>query len=84
MAGMSRSHLNQPWLIVEDTLRAKIRRLAYKHPRFGYRRIQALLKGLGWQNQCQTGTTDLARGRPASQKETITAQERPKRDCSGA
>ena len=49
LAGMSRSHLNQPRLIEEDALRAEIQRLAYKHLRFGYRRIHALLKGLGWQ-----------------------------------
>jgi putative transposase len=48
LAGISRNHLNQPRLIEEDLLRAEIRRLAYKHPRFGYRRIHALLKGLGW------------------------------------
>ena len=47
LAGISRSHLNQPRRIDEDALRAEIRRLAYKHPRFGYRRIHALLKK-GW------------------------------------
>ena len=47
LAGISRSHLNQPRLIDEDALRAEIRRLAYQHPRFGYRRIHALLKK-GW------------------------------------
>jgi putative transposase len=41
---MSRSHLNRVSLIDEDGLRAEIRRLASKHPRFGYRRIHALLK----------------------------------------
>ncbi len=46
---MSRSHLNQPRLIAEDSLKAEIRRLVYKHPRLDYRRIHALLKGLGWQ-----------------------------------
>jgi len=46
---MSRSHLNRPRLISEDALKAEIRRLACKHPRFGYRRIHALLKRLGWQ-----------------------------------
>jgi putative transposase len=45
---MSRSHLNQPRLIEQAGLK-EIRRLAFKHPRFGYRRIHALLKGLGWQ-----------------------------------
>jgi len=48
LSGMSRSHLNQPRLIEEDALRAEIRRLAYKHSRFGYRRIHALLEGLKW------------------------------------
>lgn len=48
LVGISRSHLNEPRLIEEDLLRAEIRRLAYKYPRFGYRRIHALLKGLGW------------------------------------
>jgi len=48
LTGISRSHLNQPRLIEEDALRAEIQRLAYKHARFGYRRIHALLKGLGW------------------------------------
>ena len=41
--------MNQPRLIEEDALKAEIKRLAYKYPRFGYRRIHALLKGLGWQ-----------------------------------
>lgn len=49
LAGLSRSHLNQPRLIADDALKAEIWRLTYKHPRFGYRRIHALLKGLGWQ-----------------------------------
>jgi transposase InsO family protein len=48
LVGISRNHLNQPRLITEDALKVEIRRLAYKHPRFGYRRIHALLKGLGW------------------------------------
>jgi putative transposase len=49
LAGISRSHLNQPRLIEEDALRVEIKQLAYKYPRFGYRRIHALLAALGWQ-----------------------------------
>lgn len=49
LAGISRSHLKRPSLIEADALLAEIQRLATKHPRFGYRRIHALLKGLGWQ-----------------------------------
>jgi len=45
---ISRSHLNEPRLIDEDTLRSEIRRLAFKHPRFGYRRIHVLLRDSNW------------------------------------
>lgn len=48
LVGLSRSHLSQPRLIEEEALKAEIRRLAHKYPRFGYRRIHHLLKGLGW------------------------------------
>lgn len=41
---ISRSHLNQRRLLDEGELRSEIKRLAYQHPRFGYRRIHALLK----------------------------------------
>lgn len=40
---ISRSHLNQRRLLDESELRSEIKRLAYQHPRFGYRRIHALL-----------------------------------------
>jgi len=49
LSGISRSHLKHSRLIEEDALRAEIKRLAYKHPRFGYRRIHSLLSPLGWQ-----------------------------------
>lgn len=41
--------MNRPRLIEEEALKAEIRRLAHKHPRFGYRRIHVLLERLGWQ-----------------------------------
>jgi len=46
---MSRSHLKRPHPLQEDELRREVLRLSYLHPRFGYRRIHALLKTLGWQ-----------------------------------
>jgi len=47
LVGLSRSRLNAPYQVQEAALRAEIRRLSYKHPRFGYRRIHALLAGDG-------------------------------------
>lgn len=47
LVGLSRSRLNVPYQVQEAALRAEIRRLSYKHPRFGYRRIHALLPGAG-------------------------------------
>jgi putative transposase len=47
LVGLSRSRLNAPYPVQEAALRAEIRRLSYKYPRFGYRRIHALLPGTG-------------------------------------
>jgi putative transposase len=40
---ISRSHLNDPGFTGNDALQAEIRRLSYKFPRFGYRRIHGIL-----------------------------------------
>lgn len=45
---VSRSHLKAPRLIDNASLRQEIKLLSYKYPRFGYRRIHALLKESGW------------------------------------
>lgn len=46
---ISRSHLNDPGFTGNDALQAEIRRLSYKFPRFGYRRIHGILtKQMGW------------------------------------
>lgn len=47
LVGLSRSRLNAPYRVQEVVLRADIRRLSYKYPRFGYRRIHALLQQAG-------------------------------------
>lgn len=47
LVGISRSRLNTPYQVQEAELRAEIRRLSYKYPRFGYRRIHALLPQAG-------------------------------------
>lgn len=47
LVGLSRSRLNTPYRVQEVALRTEIRRLSYKYPRFGYRRIHALLPGTG-------------------------------------
>lgn len=47
LVGLSRSRLNAPYRVQEAALRAEIRRLSYKYPRFGYRRIHALLQQAG-------------------------------------
>lgn len=49
LSKVSRSHLDEPRLVDNETLRQEVRRLSYKYVRFGYRRIHALLKELGWQ-----------------------------------
>lgn len=50
LSKVSRSHLNEPRRIDNEALRQEIRRLSFKYPRFGYRRIHAILvKQLGWQ-----------------------------------
>lgn len=49
LSKVSRSHLNEPRLLDNETLRQEVRRLSYKYVRLGYRRIHALLKELGWQ-----------------------------------
>lgn len=69
--------MNQPRLIAEDALKAEIRRLAYKHPRFGYRRIHALLKGLGWQ-------INVKRVRRIWRKEGLQVKRKRKRRRKGA
>lgn len=46
---ISRSHLNEPRLIDNATLRQEIRQLSYENPRYGHRRIHALLRQEGWQ-----------------------------------
>lgn len=47
LVGLSRSRLNTPYQVREAELRAEIRRLSYKYPRFGYRRIHVLLQQAG-------------------------------------
>jgi putative transposase len=74
---MSRSHLNQPRLIAEDSLKAEIRRLAYKNSRFGYRHIHALLKGLGWQ-------INVKRVRRIWREEGLQVRKKRKRRRKGA
>lgn len=41
--------MNEPRLVDNEQLRIEIRRLSFQFPRFGYRRIHALLRELGWQ-----------------------------------
>jgi putative transposase len=49
LLGLSRNHLKMPHPSqAEEALRQEIRRLSDLYPRFGYRRIHALLKALGW------------------------------------
>jgi putative transposase len=47
LVGLSRSRLNAPYQVQEAELRIAIRQLSYKYPRFGYRRIHALLHQAG-------------------------------------
>lgn len=50
LSQVSRSHLNEPRRIDNEILRQEIRRLSYKFPRFGHRRIHGILtKQMGWQ-----------------------------------
>lgn len=50
LSQVSRSHLHEARSIANQALREEIRRLSYKFPRFGYRRIHAILvKQMGWQ-----------------------------------
>lgn len=49
LSAISRSHLREARFIDNETLREEIRRLSYKFPRFGYRRIHGILtKQMGW------------------------------------
>jgi putative transposase len=48
LAGISRNHLNAPYRLKEEELRAEIRRLSFKFSRFGYRRIHTMLEKQGW------------------------------------
>lgn len=43
LVGLSRSRLNVPYQVRNTSIRQDVLRLSYKYPRFGYRRIHALL-----------------------------------------
>ena len=62
----------------EPALNREIKRLARRHPRYGYRRVHALLVRRGWTSQHQTGAAALEQlGTEEAREAEKTQETRP-------